>query len=351
MLLSQEKIKKIAVFRALQLGDMLCVIPALRALRKSYPDARITLLGLPWAGVLLKRFPGYFDGFIHFPGYPGLPEQLYDEQAYRSFLQRLGEEQFDLVLQMQGNGTVVNDMMKEWNCRYLAGFHNQESKTDNQLFPEYPAKEHEVIRHIKLMEHLGIPSCGTYMEFPELPGDVEEVNSLYLPVIDKRYICLHPGSRGDWRRWPPQDFAILADHCIEQGYIVLITGTPSEQYIVEEVMKCMKHKAIDVSGKTSLGAVAYLIRHAALLIANCTGVSHIAAATGTPSLIISMDGEPGRWGAMNKQIHTTINWLEKPSLENVFNELYELMDRINSKQMINPLSTNYEVRSTQGATG
>ena len=80
-----ENINKIAVFRALQLGDMLVSIPAIRALRHAYPNAEITLLGLPWAKALVDRFNAYFDDFIHFPGYPGLPEQFFDEEAYDAF--------------------------------------------------------------------------------------------------------------------------------------------------------------------------------------------------------------------------------------------------------------------------
>ena len=95
MKLDEKDIKKIAVFRALQLGDMLCAIPAIRALRNAYPNAEITLLGLLWAKNFIERFNNYFNRFIHFPGYPGLPEQPYDESEFTAFSRQVKNENFD----------------------------------------------------------------------------------------------------------------------------------------------------------------------------------------------------------------------------------------------------------------
>ena len=82
---------------------------------------------------------------------------------------------------------------------------------------------------------------------------------------------------------------------------------------------------MSAAGKTSLGAIGVLIKNAALLISNCTGVSHMAAAFETPGIVISMDGEPERWGPLNKELHRTIDWATTPNFELVREELKSLM--------------------------
>lgn len=321
MKLTSEKIKKIAVFRALQLGDLLCSIPAIRALRTAYPHAQISLIGLPWATSLVQRFSGYFDTFIHFPGYPGLPEQQADPAAVTTFLTEMQREQFDLVLQMQGNGTIVNPMVVLIGGRHTSGFCiPNDYCPDPHLFLQYPDGISETERHLKLMDLLEIPSQGTHLEFPLTTADEDDYVKCNLRVEKNRYICIHPGSRGSWRQWPVEYFAALGDYCIEQELPVVLTGTSDELIIVNKVMEIMKHQAINAAGKTSLGAVGVLIKNAFGLISNCTGVSHMASAFQTPSVVISMDGEPERWAPLNRQLHRTIDWTKTPDYELVFKE-------------------------------
>ena len=325
-LMKIEGIKKIVVFRALQIGDMLCSIPAIRALKQAYPDSKISLIGLPWARMLVERFPTYFDSLIVFPGYPGFPEQPVDRLAFPEFLRHVQQQNFDLALQMQGSGTISNPVVDLFGAKNIAGFYNPGSYCpNNQLYIKYPSHLHEINRHLQLLQVLGITEATKDLEFPITPKDEEDYEKTGLPVTLKQYVIIHPGARGVNRQWDPANFAAIGDYCFEQGFKVVITGTKEELDIVEAVKQNMKHKPIHAAGKTSLGAVAVLIKNAAALISNCTGVSHIASALKTKSIVISLDGEPYRWGPLNQELHKTIDWTINNELSDVKKAMGDLL--------------------------
>ncbi|MBO9571443.1 MAG: glycosyltransferase family 9 protein [Chitinophagaceae bacterium] len=309
-------INSIIIFRALQLGDLLCPVPAFRALRLAYPDAHIAIAGMPWMKSFVERFADYIDEFIWFPGYPGLPEQEVDAKKTIGFLNEIAERKFDLALQMQGNGTIVNPMVKLFNAKYTAGYCiPNDYCPDKELFILYPEGISEIHKHLFLMNHLGIDLQGDHLEFPVTDKDVEDLSSASFYFPGEKYICVHPGSRGADRRWPPEYFARLADRCAANGRKIILTGTKEEIDIVNRVASCMKSKPLIAAGKTNIGAMAALLKNAEGLICNCTGVSHIAAALRTKSVVISMDGEPERWAPLNKDIHYTIDWTKTPDID------------------------------------
>ena len=120
----------------------------------------------------------------------------------------------------------------------------------------------------------------------------------------------------------------MADYCADNGYVPVITGTEDERPITSEVIKHIRNTAVDVTGKTSLGALAALLQDAAFLISNCTGVAHVAAALQIPGIIISMDGEPERWG---HEGHRVIDWTKNPHLDTVLLDTAALADSLKTK--------------------
>lgn len=322
--MDRECINRIAIFRALQLGDLMCSIPAIRALRAEFPRAEIFLIGLPNSGGFVQRFPHLFNGLIKFPGFPGLPEQEYNIKEIAHFISEMQSNKFDLILQMQGNGNIVNPLVELMGARYMGGFYRQKDyKPASEFFIPYP-EGHEIERHLALMKHMGISAKGTYLEYPLTDKDHEDLKNAGLLFEKGNYVCIHPGSRGSWRQWPIEYFAKLADYCAENGKKIIITGTADEIELAKQTAQLMKHNALIGAGKTTLGSIGVLLKNAFALISNCTGVSHIASALNTPGVIISMDGEPERWGPINSDILYTIDWTKDANFSLVYSKLTEL---------------------------
>ena len=296
---------RIAILRALQLGDMLCAVPALRALRAEYPAARITLVGLPWARELAARFHRYLFDFLEFPGFPGLPERDADPAALAPFFRTSKAAGFDLVLQMHGSGEITNPLAVLIGAQHVAGFYRAGHYCpDPERYVEWRDDEHEVLRHLRLMERLGVRSRGSALEFPLHDADWREWTGIGLEPDS--YVVVHPGAQLPSRRWPAERFAQVADTLAKAGLQVVLTGTREEATVTQAVRRAMKSPPLDLAGLTSLGAVAALVARARLVLANDTGISHIAAALQAPSVIVASGSDPRRWAPLDRRLHRVL---------------------------------------------
>jgi ADP-heptose:LPS heptosyltransferase len=296
---------RVAVFRALQLGDLLCAVPAFRALRVALPDAHIALVGLPWAADFARRFARYIDEFIEFPGHPDLPERR-DGARLPAFLAGMRARQFDLAVQMHGNGRITNPLVAQFGALQVSGFAVPGEHTAVAgCFVDWRAREHEIDRCLRLTRALGAASCGRALEFPLGQADLDELVRLEnkFGFDAARTVCVHPGAQLASRRWRPGRFAEVAEAIAERGWQVVLTGTAGEAVLCEQVARSMAHPAIVLAGQTSLGAVAALISRARLLVSNDTGVSHLAAAFGTASVVVCSGADPQRWAPLDRRRH------------------------------------------------
>lgn len=301
--------RKIALFRALQLGDMLCTVPAMRALRAAAPLAQITLVGLPWATSFVKRYSRYLDNLLVFPGFPGFPEQPLHLTAVPHFLAEAQRQRYDLVLQMHGSGRLSNPIAMLFGAERTAGFYQPGDYCPNpQTFMPWDERAHEVLRGLQLMEFLGIEPQGEQLEFPLCEADYRALQRSYLGLpAPGTYVCVHPGARLPSRRWQPRRFAEVADRLADNGMKIVLTGAPDEAALVGAVEREMRVPALNLCGKTELGALAALIAQARLVVCNDTGISHVAAAVATPSVIVSCGSDPQRWAPLDHARHRMIS--------------------------------------------
>lgn len=307
---------KIAIFRALQLGDILCAIPAIRTLKQAFPLANFFYIGLPTMRPLLDRYD-FIDCYLDFPGLEGLPEQSYEAKRTEQFVSDMQRLNFDMLVQMQGDGTIVNTFLSRWKAKRLVGFCREDCIT-NENWMQYPNGIHEIDRHLQLLEHIGIQISpdDRKIDYPLFPLDWENFAALKETFRLRKYAIIHVGSRSQERQWPLENFAVLAHHLIEQGLQIVLTGTASESSLVSKMKRLLATDGaiINLAGRTSLGLLGCVVQQAEVLVSNCTGISHIAAALETPSLVLSLDGEPGRWGPLNHDLHYTYNAIHSLNL-------------------------------------
>jgi ADP-heptose:LPS heptosyltransferase len=312
------QLRRIAVVRALPgLGDFLCAIPALRALRTAFPQAYITLIGLPVARSWAERFEAYIDEFVELPGYPGLPEQEVDAERLEKFLAEMrcggasqGESQpFDLALQMHGSGVITNSLTLELGAAQSAGFYLMgHSCPDPAFFLPYEESESEIRRYLRLLEFLGIPALDERLEFPLKPCDREALTQIEAKYeLGDNYVCIHAGASVPSRCWQGSQFAAVGDAIAQLGYSVVLTGSAAERELASAIAQTMQAPALNLAGQTSLGALAALLSQAKLLICNDTGVSHLGAAVSVPSAVIFSASDPRRWAPLDQTRHRSLS--------------------------------------------
>lgn len=318
-----RSLQRIAVFRALKLGDMLCAVPALRGLRSVFPRAEITLIGLPWAHEFAARFPGYIDRFLPFPGFPGLPEQGVSARALARFLRTVQARHYALAVQMHGSGEISNGIVSLFGARETAGFHVPGARVQAPVRAlPYPEQGTEVQRLLALARFLGADNLCDTLEFPVTEQDEQSRRRLVAGTqLDAGYVCVHAGCASA-AAWPTNAFATVADAVAARGWRVVLTGTPGERARAQAVAETMRFPCIDVVGKTDLGTLAALLAHARLLVSNDTGVVHLAQAVGAPTVVIFTNADVARWAPRDRRRHRV---LEGATVERTLESVSELL--------------------------
>lgn len=303
-------VRRLAVVRALYLGDMLVAVPALRALRQRFSRAEITLIGLPWAASFAARFSRYVDGFVPFAGYPGIAEVEVDPARTRAFVREQRARRYDLVVQLHGSGRASTPLALALGGRMTAGYFERDWPTGLTYGAPYPDAGPEVLRNLGIARLLGCTDLAPRLEFPLTAQDEAEADTLLREVGGTGgsgpLVGLHTGARAPARRWPSDRFARVADALARQGARIVLTGDASERDTVRAVAGQMRMPALVAAGRTSLGGLAALIARLDLFIANDTGPAHLAEAVGTRSLRLVGPADPVRWAALDQARHPSL---------------------------------------------
>ena len=303
-------VKKIAVLRSNGIGDFMFTLPALHALRNTYPQAEIVLLGLEWHAEFLAGRPGPVDRVEVVPrsrGVRNLPGEDDDPQALAHFFRRMQDENFDLAIQMLGGGRFSNPFIQRLNARLTAGSCTEDAVLLDR-WVSYSYYQHEVLRFLEIAALVGAKTTELEPHIRVTEMDLAEADRS-IPKGEGCLVLLHPGAGDARRRWPVEKFAAIGNDMAWTGCRVVVIGSEAEYELAERLTRSMSMEATNLAGRISVGGVAGLMSRADLVISNDSGPLHLARAVGCPTVGIYWCGNLINAGPVTRARHrTAISW-------------------------------------------
>jgi len=287
--------KNIVVRGTNWVGDAMMTVPALREIRRLFPEAHITLATRPWA-------KGLFSGaeFID-------ELQVHEGSGLRSVVQQVREwrkQSFDLAILFPNSlETALVASLARVPLRIGYATDGRQALLTHALeLPEWRSVKHEVFYYLQIVAELEWLIKHEQTFFNRQPDGSLNISSGRQAAArdflrshgggssnDGRVlIALCPGSiNSRAKRWPAERYAELGDRLIEelQAEVILI-GSAAEVDVSHAVSRQMRKQPVVLTGQTDLAQLVAILSQVDLLVTNDTGPAHIASALGRPTLVI-----------------------------------------------------------------
>lgn len=297
---------KIVVRGTNWVGDAVMQIPALRELRRVYPDSHITL-------ATRSRAQGIFEDADFIDGI--LPFEKSDSIFKQAKMWREGKFDLAILFTNSFESALVARLGGVKNRFGYATENRSFFLTDSFPVPRWKNSRHEIYYYLNIASEAEkrIPGASKICEQnPEFGLTVSDTRKEAVRKIlndngvdaDKKLIVFCPGSTNSRaKRWQTTSYAELNDKIQRnlKAEVVLI-GSPDEITVSLEVAENSKLKPIVLTGKTSLAEVTAILSVCDLLVSNDTGPAHIAAALGTKTIAVFGPTNPLTTSPVNAEI-------------------------------------------------
>lgn len=311
MRIKPESIKKILCVRNDRFGEFLLNIPAFRALKQTYPQAKIIAVIDPYLKDLTENIP-LIDEVI---AWKGLKHSFFDKLKLANLLKKKNidvavifnpSKEFNIITYLSGIPVRVG-YAKKW------GFLLTHTLKDKK----YLGKKHEIEYNLELV---GLIGAETEDKTLSLNINSDIINKLFEAFKIKNsdvLVALHPWTSDSVKLWAQENFVELAKRLAgELNIKVLIVGG------IEELSKSTKlfkeeDNLINLTGKTTLRELGALLKRCKLLISGDSGPVHLASCVNVPVIAIFRNDLPGktaqRWGPWGDRNFV----IEKPKLAEI----------------------------------
>lgn len=298
-LIDLDTIRSILVVKLDHLGDVLLTVPAMRRLRELFPEARITALVGSWARTLLDAEPCIDEALNYdfFAASSSKGSRKLNGSDVREIAALFAGRRFDLAIDLRRESDTRQFLLHS-GAPITVGYANR-NDCDwltlaipwDDVVPVQPPRRHVSVDALRLVELIAQSSRSDVLadyriSVPDDPKSKGLLDAL-LPCDSGLVVGLHPGAGRRIKCWPAERFAQLADRMIERlNATVILFGTRDDDVEVERFLQHARHRQRIVSLAYRLSLPQFLASLGRLdfFVGNDSGPTHMAAATGLPTL-------------------------------------------------------------------
>lgn len=284
--------KRVLIIRSGAVGDLILTLPVLSALQKRYGALSVDMMGNPARLALLKQC-GYVDNVLSIDSRDMTPLFVENAPLNGPSLQNL--RSYDAIVSFLPDSTGVF----EENLRGIAAC----PVLPGQAHPGTDHPERRIHMTHVLMKALVPLGVDPVAEAPKLQTPAcAEPELAQTPFTDRRLIAVHPGSGGTNKCWPAERYADLIDALDDRGYEPVVTFGPADDGARSRIVPRIKARNVRIAVNPSLVDLALLLSRCQGMVGNDSGITHLAAALGTPVIALFGPTDPAVWGPRGKRV-------------------------------------------------
>jgi predicted lipopolysaccharide heptosyltransferase III len=323
---------KILVIQLKRIGDLILTTPALRALRRRFPDARVTIAIERGSRELLPALTSLDETLVYARGNS-------NARVWRRLI--LGT--FDVCLDFTGSDRSLLFSILSKSRQRIAFTPKSRLKAMlyNKLVDSPVRKHHTIDHYLHLLRPLDVDAVDEPIAL-DLPAWCEKKSRQIMAEsrLTPPFIIVHPGAARAEKYWLPERWAEVITVCsADVGLSVAITGSEDsyEQAHIKRIREFLRIPHIDLSGRTDLLTLAALARKARLFLSVDSAPMHLAAASQVPQIALFGPTNPFHWRPRHARAITLLAGANEPNPP--------LQPRHDSRQM-SEISTEQVIRAT-----
>ena len=291
-----NNVRKVLVVRLRSIGDTVLATPSLFALKRFLPNAQVDILVEDWVAPVLDNHP-HVDNVI------ALERGGFMTRA--RVARELRAANYDVVYNLHG-GTTATFLTRATGARHRVGFksyqygqlHNHQAPSPLLIWEQQ--KTHSVEQQLALLGWTGVPVTDRPRTSLGIsPKAAETVDRLLneAGLSNQNIALIHPAAAFATKQWATQNFARVVEFLAERGLTSVAIAARGEQALLEQLRSEASVKVVTFA--LSLPEVTALAARSQLFVGNDSGIAHIAAAVGTPSVVVFGSSNIAHWRPWN----------------------------------------------------